>query len=176
VIDLSQRARATVEALASDAEVSPEPVDLTAVLRSEAETIRGSYGETTVRVSIPEEVAVLADGMLAAVFGNLLDNAVHHNDTDDPHIRVSVTTRGDTVVTTIADNGPGIPDGKKQAVFERGYSSSSGGFGLFFVRTMTSEYGGSVAIEDNDPRGTVLVVELPRAKAMPSPALNDLWL
>ncbi|WP_136716296.1 sensor histidine kinase [Halorientalis salina] len=164
VIDLSQRARATVEALASDAEITPEPVDLSAVLREEIETVRKSYDDLSVWANVPDDVTVLADDMLAAVFGNLLGNAVHHNDADQPVVRVSAAAANDTVRVKVADNGPGIPDEKKVTVFRRGNSTSGGGFGLFFVRTMVEQYGGSVYVEDNRPRGAVFVVELPMAE------------
>jgi signal transduction histidine kinase len=125
--------------------------------------------------------------MLAAVFGNLLGNAVQHNDADDPVVRVSATENDDTVTVRVADNGPGIPDDRKESVFHRGNSTSGGGFGLFFVRTMVEEYGGSIRIEDraeqssagsrtqsddNQPRGTVFIVDLPRATTTVSSALD----
>ncbi|MFB6178826.1 MAG: ATP-binding protein [Halorientalis sp.] len=164
VIDLSQRARATVEALASDSEVTPEPVNLSAVLREEIETVRKSYDDLSVWANVPDDVCVLADDMLAAVFGNLLGNAVHHNDADEPIVRVSVAATDETVTVKVTDNGPGIPDEVKESIFHRGTSTSGGGFGLFFVRTMVQEYGGTVHVEDNQPRGAVFVVKLPRAE------------
>lgn len=178
VIDLSQRARATVEALASDAEVTPEPVDLSSVLRGEVETLRTSYDDLSVWANIPDDLTVRADDMLAAVFGNLLGNAVHHNDADQPVVRVSAAVDGDTVTVRVADNGPGIPDDRKEAVFRRGNSTSGGGFGLFFVRMMVEKYGGSIHVQDraerssagdrpqsdDDPRGAEFVVELPKAE------------
>lgn len=35
------------------------------------------------------------------------------------------------------------------------------GFGLYFVKVMVDEYGGTVHFEENDPRGTVAVLTLP---------------
>lgn len=174
VIDLSQRARATVEALASDAAVTPEPVNLTEVLRSEARTVRNSHEDVTVSVGVADDVAVMGDDMLAAVFGNLLGNAVRHNDTEDPTIRIRVSVGAQTVTVRVADDGPGIPDDRKAAIFERGTSTNDGGFGLFFVRTMVEEYGGSVHVEDNERRGTVFVVELERAESLPPSPVEEL--
>ncbi|MFB6083499.1 MAG: ATP-binding protein [Halorientalis sp.] len=163
VIDLSQRARATVDALATDDDATPEPVDLPAVLREEIATVRSTYDALTVTADVPDDVVVRADDMLPAVFGNLLSNAVQHNDADDRRIHVTVRAGAESVEVRIGDNGPGIPDDEKEAVFEQGHSSSGGGFGLFFVRTMVDHYGGSVHVEDNQPRGSVFVVSLPRA-------------
>jgi signal transduction histidine kinase len=163
VIALSQRARATVDALAANADLTPEPVDLSAVLREEIATVRSTYDALSLSADVPDDVVVRADDMLSAVFGNLLSNAVQHNDTDEPRIHVTVRVGRESVVVRIRDNGPGVPDDEKAAVFEQGYSSSGGGFGLFFVRTMIDHYGGTIHIEDNQPRGSVFVVSLPRA-------------
>jgi len=162
VIDLSQRARATVNALAANSRVSPEPVDLSTELREEIATVRSTYDDITLVADVPDDIYVLADDMLAAVFGNLLGNAVQHNDADDPWIDVRVRAGSETVAVRIADNGPGIPDEQKEKIFEQGHSSDGGGFGLFFVRTMVNHYGGSVEVTDNEPRGAVFTVELPR--------------
>lgn len=164
VISLSQRARATVDALASEADVTPELVDLSAVLREEVATVRSAYDGLTVTADVPDDVVVQADDMLPPVFGNLLSNAVQHNDADDRRIHVAVRAGAESVVVRIRDNGPGVSDDEKEAVFEQGHSSSGGGFGLFFVRTMLDHYGGSIHIEDNQPRGSVFVVSLPRAE------------
>jgi len=164
VINLSQRARATVNALAADADVTPEPVDLSAVLREEVATVRSTYDTLSVTADVPDDVVVQADEMLPAVFGNLLSNAVQHNDADDRRVHIAVRAGAESVEVRVRDNGPGVPDPEKEAVFEQGYSSSGGGFGLFFVRTMIDHYGGSIHIEDNQPRGSVFVVSLPRAE------------
>jgi signal transduction histidine kinase len=184
VIDLSQRARAMVTAVAEEADVDSEPVDLSRVLRDEIATVQASYDDLQVSASVPENVYVFADEMLAEVFGNLLENAVRHNDKDRPRLRVDVSVASDDVVVRIADNGPGIDDDRKERVFERGESSSGGGFGLFFVKTMIDHYGGDVRIEDRadrravpsqtdggDREGSVFVVELARAE---QPAIESI--
>jgi len=176
VIDLARRARAMVDAVATETAVEPEPMDLSRILEDEIATVRASYDDVTIRASVPENVYVLGDEMLAEVFGNLLGNAVQHNDKPRPRIRVDMGVGSGTVITRIADNGPGIDDDRKTEVFERGESSSGGGFGLFFVKTMVGHYGGEARIEDRtemavpgaesvaDGDGSVFVVELPRAE------------
>jgi signal transduction histidine kinase len=64
----------------------------------------------------------------------------------------------------VADDGPGIPDGKKEEVLMP-TESGDGGLGLYLTRTVVEGYGGSVDIEDNEPRGAVVMLHLPRAEA-----------
>lgn len=111
-------------------------------------------------------VDVVADDMLAAVFRNLLTNAIVHNDTEAPEITVGVETVDDRAEVSIADNGPGIPDEQKQQIFaegEMGLESGGTGIGLYLVDTLVDRYGGDSHVRDNEPSGAIFVVKLPIA-------------
>jgi signal transduction histidine kinase len=72
---------------------------------------------------------------------------------------------------SVEDNGPGIPDDMKQAVFgrmRRGDTKARGsGLGLYLVKTLVESYGGRVWVEDRVPgdrsKGCRFVVLLPVA-------------
>ena len=166
-IDLTRTARDIAETmLRTDAD--PEAVALGPVLDEQIDAADSTHDATvTVEGSIPA-VQVLADEMLASVFRNLLNNAVQHNDTDDPTVRVSVTERDDRVRVRVADDGPGIPDERRESVFgkgQKGLDSDGTGIGLYLVNTMVAHYGGEVWIDDAEPRGAVVIVELPTAQS-----------
>jgi signal transduction histidine kinase len=119
----------------------------------------------SVETTIPN-VDVLGDDMLESVFRNVLTNAIVHNDTELPKVALSATTDNGVVRVRVADNGPGVPDEQKQTIFEEGEKSldSEGtGLGLYLVDTLVDRYGGAVWVEDNEPAGSVFIVELPRA-------------
>ncbi|MFB6104206.1 MAG: ATP-binding protein [Halobacteriaceae archaeon] len=165
VIELTEVARDVVESLSDDRATELEPMELDAILATELETARESAPAATVRVAgdLPS-VSVRANEMLSSVFRNLLDNAVTHTDAEEPEITVSADTVDGSVRVRIADNGPGIPDSQKAAIFgkgEQGLDSPGTGIGLYLVATLTEQFGGDVWVEDNDPRGAVFVVELP---------------
>jgi signal transduction histidine kinase len=73
------------------------------------------------------------------------------------------------VVIEVADQGPGIPDGEAQRVFERFYradaarASSDGGagLGLAIARWIVDLHGGRIRPERNQPHGCRMVVVLP---------------
>lgn len=74
----------------------------------------------------------------------------------------------DSVRIRVADNGPGIPEDQRDRIFEsdeKGLDSTGTGMGLYLVTNLVDMYDGSVWIEDNEPRGTVFVVELPTTDA-----------
>jgi PAS domain S-box-containing protein len=167
-VELTYAARDLIEVIVADDErPDVEPVSLRSVLVGEVERVRGSYDQATVRIAgeVPP-VSVEANAMLSSVFGNLLNNAVQHNDRDRPEVTVRVDENPDTVVVSVADDGPGISDERKEAVFgreEKGLDSTGSGLGLYLVETLVEAYGGRVWIEDRDPRGAVFRVELEKA-------------
>ncbi len=164
IIDLTGKVRRMLDAVAGDGNRSLSRVDLAETLRGRIENIESMDEDATIDVDVPERVLVEADDMLPAVINNLLSNAIEHNDADEPHVEVSVVEREASVTLEVADNGPGIPDEAKDAIFGWGETrhSSNGGFGLYFVETMIDSYGGEVEIRDNEPRGSVFSITLPR--------------
>jgi signal transduction histidine kinase len=93
--------------------------------------------------------------LIKEVIYNLLDNAVKHSG-DPVKIGVTVdrTERNGLQYhrVSIEDNGPGIPDEKKEEVFhrlKRGQTKARGtGLGLYLVKTLVESFGGMVELED----------------------------
>ena len=141
-----------------------EPIDLVPVVAEMASRISNTVA-ATVETDLPDSAVVSANDGVQSVVDNLIENAVEHNDADDPRVAVAVTAGYDFVRLTVTDNGPGIPDDRKGTVFEPGEGGSGGGLSL--VYTLVTGYGGDVWIEDAEPRGTRFVVELPRADDAP---------
>jgi PAS domain S-box-containing protein len=145
-----------------------EPIPLQGVLAAEVADVADAYPSAVVEIEgeIPQ-VMVRANRMLDSVFGNLLKNAVQHNDDAVPEVTVGVTDNDETVRVRVADNGPGVPDAKKAEIFgkgAKGLDSEGTGVGLHLVQTLVDGYGGDVRVEDNDPGGAVFVVDLPKAR------------
>jgi signal transduction histidine kinase len=142
--------------------------DLVRVLRAEIEKAQSAHSEAdfTVDGELPDELTVEANEMLSSVCRNLLNNAVTHNDKETPKVTISLHVAAETVQLAIADNGPGIPDDRKEEVFgrgEMGLESPGSGIGLYLVDTLVDTFDGEVWIGDNEPEGSVFRVKLPRA-------------
>lgn len=173
IVEMTERAREFVAAFES-LDDGPQPRELAPILREEI--AKAGTVDPDVTVTPPEEipsVTVLANEMLPAVFRNLLVNAIAHNDADDPAIDVSVMTDESEVEIRIADNGPGISDGIREAVSAGPVAVSeqaSAGFGLSIVLTLLNLFDGALEIDDNEPRGTVITVSLVR---VPDPNGNE---
>jgi two-component system aerobic respiration control sensor histidine kinase ArcB len=65
--------------------------------------------------------------------------------------------------TVGVDDGPGIPDDRKDDLFDRGeqgLESGGIGHGLYLVERLTTRFGGEVTVEDADTGGAAFVVGL----------------
>lgn len=165
-IEITESAGDVADVMLS-ADDETKPVEMRYVLNDQISEVRSTYEDVilTTDGSIPD-VEVMADGMLGSVFRNLLTNAVVHNDEDIRKVTVSATVTDGTAEVRVADNGPGIPDDRKDAIFEdgeKGLDSEGTGLGLYLVETLLNRYGGDVRVADNDPRGAVFTVSLPVA-------------
>ncbi|WP_181693454.1 PAS domain S-box protein [Natronomonas sp. LN261] len=162
-IELTKTARDLSRTMLST-EADVGPVRLDRHLRASIEDVRSKFDGAVVSVDDPiPDVRVRGNDLLEAVFRNLIQNGIVHNDKEVPEVRVSVMHTDGEVTVTIEDNGPGIPDNRKEVIFgkgEKGLDSPGAGIGLYLVRTLVDQYGGDVRVEDADPDGAVFVVSL----------------
>ncbi|UVE52248.1 PAS domain S-box protein (plasmid) [Haloferax larsenii] len=142
------------------------PTSLVSLLRDELDHLCSTFADARIEVSEPlPDVTVWANEMLRPVVRNLVGNAVQHNDKDTAEVTVDVRPADETVQLRVADNGPGVPPERREAVFgkgNKGLESGGTGLGLYLVKTIVDRFDGTVWIEDNDPEGAVFVVELPK--------------
>ncbi|RLI80525.1 hypothetical protein DRP07_09085 [Archaeoglobales archaeon] len=134
-------------------------VNLSAVLMKVVEEFNR---EARITYEIPEGVYVEADSAINSVIHNIIQNAIFHNDKEIPEIDITVTETKDKVYVRIADNGPGVPDELKTLIFEenfKGETTGRSGLGLYLVKETMKRYGGRVWVEDNEPCGSVFVLE-----------------
>jgi signal transduction histidine kinase len=104
------------------------------------------------------------------VVANLLENAVRHSPLDG-RVWLSAHAATDGVTTIeIADEGPGIPAGERERVFERFHRVDAAratrdggtGLGLAIARWIVDAHGGTIRVREREPSGCRVVVELPR--------------
>lgn len=165
IVELIQNVRVLVDSVSREG--SLHDVDVTRYLSGVVADSRQVYPDAEFELDLPSEAHALADDLLSAVFENLVTNAVEHNDGDSPQVAVSAAVDGDVVTGRVADDGPGIPESRREACFEPGEQDESSvgqGLGLYLVATLVDRYGGVVRVEEVDLGGAAFVVELWRAR------------
>jgi signal transduction histidine kinase len=142
-------------------------VDLVRVVDDRVEVARRSHPDATVETDLPVSARVHATDLLTSVVDNLVENAVEHNDTDAPHVRVSVEEEVEDgrryVELRVEDDGPGIPEPDRRVLVgaEGARLEDASGLGLWLVNWLVTESGGEVHYEANEPRGSVIRLRLP---------------
>jgi signal transduction histidine kinase len=107
---------------------------------------------------------------IAHLVGNLIGNAraaLAAMEEPPARRRIGVTLRaeGRQALLTVADNGPGVPEGLRERVFDPFFTTKADGegtgVGLALCRTIAKAHGGSIAVEDRPGGGASFVVKLP---------------
>jgi two-component system nitrogen regulation sensor histidine kinase NtrY len=99
---------------------------------------------------------------------NLLDNALAAIPGGGT---ITVSVKGDLiqgqVELVVADTGVGVPDRDKIRIFEPYFSTKRGGtgLGLAIVNSIVAEHQGILRVEDNLPRGTRFIIDIPMHRA-----------
>jgi signal transduction histidine kinase len=126
-------------------------------------------GAHPLKVEVPPDLSVRCDAKwTGVVMMQLLDNAAKFSPPSAP-IEVSARPETDEVVIEVRDNGPGIPEGERAALFTKfsrwrpaGYEQEPGsGLGLFMSRELLVEQLGEVVIAEAPDGGSILRVRLP---------------
>nr|WP_268105391.1 sensor histidine kinase [Natronomonas gomsonensis] len=118
-----------------------------------------SYPSASLSVETPSVAEAKVHPAFELAVNELIDNAVKHSgEQPSVHLSVTIDDESDAVVFRVADDGPGIPDLERRSVTAGQESplQHSNGLGLWFVRWMATNSGGSMRIEDNEPTGAVV--------------------
>jgi two-component system, OmpR family, phosphate regulon sensor histidine kinase PhoR len=147
----------------------PEPINLPAIIRDVSNRLQVRFPQANIQLHLPDNLPPMqADktGMIS-VIQNLLENALKYS---PPGTVVGCTLeqQDGKMKIRIADQGYGIPDSEKKAVFEKFYRlgseetrrSTGTGLGLYIVQQVVKAHGGTITVGDNKPQGTVFVVEI----------------
>jgi two-component system sensor histidine kinase KdpD len=150
-----------------------QPVD--EVLGSALAHCQVSLGSRRVRVHLGEDLPLLHldAALMERVFINLLENASKYTPSN-AQLQLRAQLTPSTVRLVLDDDGPGLPLGREEAVFEKFERGSKEaavagvGLGLAICRAIMQAHGGSITgenrLEGGQIRGARFVLTLPRGE------------
>ncbi|MBL0081283.1 MAG: ATP-binding protein [Saprospiraceae bacterium] len=128
------------------------------------------YPSVAIRLHADVEEALLFASKqdMQSIFTNLIENAIKYSHEEPIHI--SINDQKENWLIEVADLGPGIPNSEKSRVFQKFYrlgreetrTSKGTGLGLYIVKKIVESHNGSVRINDNNPKGTIFTLLLPK--------------
>ncbi|MEA2842707.1 MAG: two-component system, OmpR family, sensor kinase [Actinomycetota bacterium] len=149
------------------------PVDLSRLAADAVADARAVSPDSEIVLSNGSPVMVLGDELrLRQVAANLLSNADVHTPPGTV-VKVTVDADGDRARLVVSDDGPGLPPGMSDSVFERFFrvdkarsrtTGGGAGLGLSIVAAVAEAHGGTVRLEngrETGGNGATFVVELP---------------
>ena len=146
-------------------------IDASRLVSAVAESYRERYHEATIRTWAVDDATITADERVEVALGELIENAIVHNDQPEPTVTVTVDSEtqsdGEWVDIVVADDGPGIPTHEQVMIeSERETQLEHGsGLALWIVYWTASLFGGEIMIEDRSPRGARVTLRLPKPTA-----------
>ncbi|WP_236595298.1 sensor histidine kinase, partial [Mycobacterium intracellulare] len=117
-----------------------------------------------VKVDVGDAMVMADAGLLERVLANLIDNALRYA----PHclVRVNAGRVGDRVLINVIDEGPGIPHGAEEQIFEAfqrlgDHDNTTGvGLGMSVARGFVEAMGGTITATDTPGGGLTVIVEM----------------
>lgn len=149
--------------------VEREPLELgevARVLAGELEHVAAAAGKE-LETEIEGEAWCLGDEKRVVQIGTaLVVNAIVHTP-PGTHVRLRVRQRDGRAQLAVEDDGPGVPEAHREAIFERFYRvegerASGSGLGLAIARELARLLAGDVRLE-SAPGRTVFTLDLPAA-------------
>ena len=149
--------------------LSVEPMDIKAELEDAVYTYTEFFrreGITLTHTDCEEEFPPIPGDpeRMRQVFCNLLDNAAKHGGSGG-QIDTAIGVGPETVVLTIRDYGPGIPDAELPYIKQKFYKGSSkargSGIGLAVVEEIVTRHGGRFEIGNAEGGGCIVQIYLP---------------
>ncbi len=132
-------------------------IDLASLLNDLSNEVKSRAKEKNIDVEVncPKDISEVRGGaLLRDLFKNLLDNALRHSQGNK--IKISAIEKKNKVICSVEDDGIGIPDKKKQKVFEKGFKdkkTGKTGLGLFLIQKIAKSYGGGIRVKDSELGG-----------------------
>ena len=168
------------EAARTDAELARarfEPVDLGPLIEQIVSSWEQRRETGTVRLAFARprraSTIVLGDpGRLARAIDNIIDNAISFSPADGL-VEVAAIHVGERILIRVDDEGPGVPDDLREAIFNRFHSvrpesesfGRHSGLGLAIARAIVEGHDGEIDVADRDdaPSGARFTIDLPAA-------------
>lgn len=159
---LGELAGETERLLSRDA-LERERVDVAGLAGELVSTYRDRYPNATISLDTSGASLSTDERLLAALLDEVLENALEHNDVDDPKVSLRVEPAEGGVRVAVSDDGPGIPARERDVLLsgEETPLRHGSGLGLWLVHWGTTRLGGDLELDANTPRGSVVSLTVP---------------
>lgn len=149
--------------------LSKDKLDLSLLVKEVIREFSDRYPERKIEIKTGDQLFINGDRVLIKLLAsNLIENA-HKYSSREKSIEIETARVQSKIQLVVADEGAGIADEEKKAVFQKFYrigneqtrKSKGTGLGLYIAQKIATEHGGIIIIKDNQPSGSKFIVQLP---------------
>jgi signal transduction histidine kinase len=146
--------------------------DLVEIVREACEilTPRAAQGRVKVEIEMGERpVPIVGErARVGQVVSNLVSNAIKFTP-EGGHVTIAATPKGDEVLVSVRDTGPGIPAEHLGKIFDRFWrapraSAAGTGLGLYISKAIVEGHGGRIWVESKVGAGSTFFFTLPMVR------------
>ncbi|MBK9585315.1 MAG: GHKL domain-containing protein [Alphaproteobacteria bacterium] len=139
-------------------EILKEKIDLNRLARQVSDEYLPFAGEKNIRLTAlcdEREKFVIGDEQsLQILIGNLLHNAILYTP-ENGQVDIGVVGDGTSVILSVSDNGPGIPEEDRERIFDRFYrvlgtKTTGSGLGLSIVKAIVQKHNAEITVTGNN--------------------------
>lgn len=152
--------------------INREDVVMCELINNISERIRPALREKKIRLRVNCDdriIAFIDPERFQQVVMNILDNAQKHSYVGT-EISIDVEQTTKQIIMTITDEGEGIPEQDLPHIFDRLYRveksrsrlSGGSGLGLSITKEIVASHGGTIEIESELKKGTIVIIKLTR--------------
>ena len=159
LLETAEKSRAINHVLVDEFE--EDAIDLVSVVEDRIDGIRTRYEDADIVLETPASAPVVGDQRVELVVDELVENAIVHNESDDPLVEVTIDHTEERTLLLVADNGPGIePVEYEELTLEKLYDPvhHGEGIGLWLVYWLVQVFDGTLEFQPNESWGTVVTV------------------
>ena len=143
--------------------IMKERIDFARVVKECAHDFIIRFPNRKIETQLPEEAYISGDLLLLELaVNNLLDNAIKYSGKEDI-VLLKMFQTNKRIHVQVIDEGPGIPHGEKEKIFEKYYRGSQGqtkgtGLGLYLTKKIVQAHNGDIKIANNFSRGSIFEI------------------
>lgn len=141
-------------------------IELISLIEHTISPVSKRHPEAEIQLEITGEARIEATDNFGVAIDELLDNAIRYAEDPNPVVELRMNKSANHVALHVADNGPGIPEMEQKILTEEKeieplYHGS--GLGLWLVNVIVKRSNGILEFSENEPRGSVVTIRIPRA-------------